>query len=214
MCFFSLILVFMFMLSAFSVNLLFFYLLILSDILHQTNYFFVVFYFLPIIFPATSFIIFFILLHICSHIPLFFNWVLCTFAATSMMKYSCTSLYLVYQFYFTFLSLLTSLNFQSNFGPYWKKVRLYVSTSHTSHVTNIRAVSSVYQYIYDLLGYIFYRQVISRWPCESPYVDTMFPSQLNPFPVQNFPFIFHYDLYCCEDSALHMLDINRILFQL
>jgi len=63
--------------------------------------------------------------------------------------------------------------------------------------------------IYDLSGYIFCCQVITRWPCECPYVDTLFLSQLNPFPVQNLPSFFHYQLFHCEDCALYMPNINR-----
>jgi hypothetical protein len=90
LCFFPFIFIFMFMLSDISVNHLFFYLLVLCDILHQTSYFFVVFNFLPIIFPATLFIIFYFAPYFI-YIFHFLNWVLCTFAATSMMNSSSTS---------------------------------------------------------------------------------------------------------------------------
>jgi hypothetical protein len=71
-----------------------------------------------------------------------------------------------------------------------KMVWFYFSTSHTSCITNLHALSSPYQYMPYLITY-FVVKVIARWSCECPYVDTMFPSQLYLFPVQNLPFIFH-----------------------
>ena len=115
-------------------------------------------------------------------------------------------------FIITFLILRISLNFQFNFGPRSQMVWFYFSTSHTSHTTNIRAASSLNQNVIYLVTYF-----VVRWSpgdLVNVYVDTIFPSHLNLYPVQNLPFVFHFRLFYCEDCARHMLDINRALFQL
>jgi hypothetical protein len=56
--------------------------------------------------------------------------------------------------------------------------------------------------------------MIANWPYEYPYVDTMFLQLLDPFPLQSLPFIFCYHLFHYEGYAFHMLDINKIIFQL
>ena len=107
------------------------------------------FIFFLLFFPVTSFIIFLFCSIFYLHIPLFLIEYFVHLPTPPWWNLLVLLSYLVCQFYFTFLSLLTSLNFQSNFGPYYKEVRLYFSTSHTSHITNTRAVSSVYQYIWS-----------------------------------------------------------------
>ena len=75
----------------------------------------------------------------------------------------------------------------------------------------VLAVPCIYQYVIYLFAYY---HAITKWHCECPYVDTMFLSQINPFPLRNSPFVLHYHLFCCEGCVLHMLDINRTIFQL
>jgi len=149
---------------------------------------------------------FFILFHISFICSTFLNWVLVYSLPSPWWILLVLLSYLVYQFYFSFLSLLASLNLQSNFGPYWKKRSDYISE------TLILLTSQTF--VHCLLSAYLVGDFVARWPCKCPYLDTMFPSQQNPFPVQNLPFIFHYDLFRCEDSALHVLDINRTLLQL
>ena len=77
-----------------------FHLLILFDILHQSNCLFFAYYF------SSALIIRFSILFNISFIPTTsFNWVFCTFAVTSLMNSSFASLSLVYQYTHTFTSL-------------------------------------------------------------------------------------------------------------
>ena len=133
----------------------------------------------PISFPAAPFIPFFyfVLYFIC----IFYFWVLGTSAVTSLINSSFTSvlfslpiphffisLFLVFSplLVFNLILALTKKNDLILFRPL-----LYFS--HLKHLCSV-----FYQPFFDLSGYILGCQVISSWPCECPYVDTMFLSQL------------------------------------
>ena len=152
----------------------------------------------PIIFPPTSqqnkkgykILFYFVPIIISSTSS---NWVFCVFAVTSLMNTSFTFLlfYLPISHFFISLFLVFSLFLMLNI---------------------ILALTEKWSHSISAPGYIFCCQVIAMFPCECPYVDTMFPSHLNLFPVKNLPFVFHCHLFCCEGCDPHMLDINRTLF--
>ena len=93
-------------------------------------------------------------------------------------------------FFISLLLVFSLLFIFSSISALTKK--LFWLFQHLSYVSHHKHSCIVfYQPICDLAGYIFC-QAISRWPCECPYIDTMFLSQPHLFPVQNLPFIFQY----------------------
>jgi len=106
---------------------------------------------------SDAFILFLILFHISFISSTSSDWAFYTFAVTSSMNcfiYFLFSLPMSHSFIIIFLSLLTSRHFQSNFGPHSK---INFCASHTSHTTNIRAVSSLNQNVIYLVTYCVVR---------------------------------------------------------
>ena len=109
----------------FLLNILFklsFHLIILFGIFHQTKYFFMTYILFLLFFNLIHSVIHFLFCSIFNlysplllneyflrlHLPLWWNWL-------SLLSYYFTNILFIY---FAFLSFLTSLNFQSNFGPH------------------------------------------------------------------------------------------------
>ena len=74
----------------------------------------------------------------------------------------------------TFLSLISSLNFQSNFVLNKNGLILFQDLPLFSH--HKYSCSVFYLQIYDQSSYIHFCQVIARWPFQYSYISTMFLS--------------------------------------
>ena len=104
---------------------------------------------------------------------------------------------------FSVFSLLLIFNL---IWPCLKVIWFYFSTSHTSDITKIHALSSICLYMIHQVTYF-----VVRWLAGYLVNALMLIPSL---PVQNLPFVCHYNLFQCEGCAIHMLDIHRSLFQL
>ena len=112
------------------------------------------------------------------------------------------SLFLVFSLLLIFIPIVAFINKRSALVS---ALLLLPLTSQTFF-----AVSFIYQYVIYLIAYY---HAIAKWR-KCLYVDTIFLSRINLFPLRNSPFILHYHLFLYEGCALHVLDINRTLFQL